>query len=104
MSEYEAASTHDRPLSMSTLQVTADDQRPQTPRAMTPTTSTRKSAAFPQLRPVNVIQHNDIGPSEDLSGHAEPETIELPPAYSNFRQSQHSVAASSTPNPTEDES
>ena len=69
----EAASTNDRPLSMST--VTTDVQRPQTP--MTTTTTTRKSAAFPQLRPVNIIQHDDAS----LSGQAEPETIELPPAY-----------------------
>ena len=85
----EAASTHDRPLSMST--VTADVQRPQTP--TTTTTTTRKSAAFPQLRPVNIIQHDDAGPSEALSVQAEPETIELPPAYSNIRQAQRSPLA-----------
>jgi hypothetical protein len=95
----EAASTHDRPLSMSTA--TADVQRPQTP--MT-TTSTRKSAAFPQLRPVNIIQHDDAGPSENLSGHAESETIELPPAYTNIRQAQPSPLALSTPTAAEDES
>jgi hypothetical protein len=55
---------------------------------MTPTTTTRKSAAFPELRPVNIIQHDDASLSETLSGQAEPETIELPPAYSNFRQPQ----------------
>jgi len=96
----EAASTHDRPLSMST--VTADGQRPQTP--MTTTTTTRKSAAFPQLRPVNIIQHDDAGPSEDLSGQAEHETIELPPAYTNIRQPQRSPLASSTPTAAEGES
>ena len=96
----DAASTHDRPLSMST--VTADVQRPQTP--MTTTTSSRKSGAFPQLRPVNIIQHDDAGPSEDLSGHAESETIELPPAYTNIRQPQRSPLASSSPTAAEDES
>jgi hypothetical protein len=96
----EAASTHDRPLSMST--VTADVQRPQTP--MTPTTTTRKSAAFPQLRPVNIVQHDDAGPGEGLSGQAKPETIELPPAYSNIRQPQRSPLASPTPTAAEDES
>ena len=96
----EAASTHDRPLSMST--VTADLQRPQTP--MTTTTTTRKSAAIPQLRPVNIIQHDDAGPSEDLSGQTEPDTIELPPAYTNIRQLQPSPLASSTPSAAEDES
>jgi hypothetical protein len=96
----EAASTHDRPISMSTI--TADVQRPLTP--MTTTTTTRKSAAFPQLRPVNIIQHDDAGPSEDLSGQAGSETIELPPAYTNIRQPQHSPLASSTPTAAEDES
>ena len=70
----EAASTYDRPLSMSTL--TEDVQHPQTP--ITPTTTTHKSAAFPQLRLVNIIQHDGIGLSEDLSGKAEHEMIELP--------------------------
>ncbi len=96
----DAASTHNRPLSMST--VTADVQRPQTP--MTTTTTTRKSATLPQLRPVNIIQHDDAGPSEDLSGHDEPETIELPPAYTNIRQTQRSPLASSMPNAPEGES
>jgi hypothetical protein len=98
----EAASTDDRPLSMST--VTADVQRPQTP--VTPTTTTRKSAAFPQLRPVNVVQHDDTGPGEDLSGQAKPETIrvELPPAYSNISQPQRSPLASPTSTAAEDES
>ena len=82
--------------------VTADVQRPQTP--MTTTTTTRKSAAIPQLRPVNIIQHDDAGPSEDLSGQAEPETIELPPAYTHIRQPQRSPLASSTPTAAEDES
>jgi hypothetical protein len=73
----EPASTHDLSLSMST--VTADRQRPQTPIA--PTTPTRR-------RPIRIIQHDDASPSEDLSGQldTEPETIELPPAYSNIRQ------------------
>ena len=93
----EAASTHDRPISMST--VTADVQRPQTP--MTTTTTSRKSGGFPQLRPVNIIQHDDAGPSEDLLGQAANETIELPPAYTNIRQSQPS---SSTPSAAKDES
>jgi hypothetical protein len=95
----EAASTHDRPISMSS--VTADGQRPQTP--MTTTTTTRKTAPIPQLRPVNIIQHDDAGPSED-SGQAEPETIELPPAYTNIRQLQRSPLASSTPTAAEHES
>jgi hypothetical protein len=34
----------------------------------------------PQLRPVNIIQHDDAGPDEGA------ETIELPPAYTNIRR------------------
>ena len=89
----EPASTHDRPLSKSTL--TADGQRPQTP--TTPMTTSSKSASFPPLRPVNIIQHDDASPGEDLSGQAGPETIELPPAYSSYRQPQCPPLASSTP-------
>lgn len=33
-----------------------------------------------QLRPVNIIQHDDAGPDEGS------ETIELPPAYTNIRR------------------
>jgi hypothetical protein len=100
----EAASTHDRPLSMPF--VTEDVRRAQgsqSPTTSTTTTTTRKSAAFSQSRPVNIIEHDDAGPS-DLSGQVEPETIELPPAYSNIRQPQRSAFAlafaSSTPGPT----
>jgi len=92
----EAASTHDRPLSMPS--VTTYVQHPQTP--MTTTTTTRKSAVLvsPQSRPAHIIQHDDAGHSEDLSGQAEPETIiELPPAYSNIHRPQRSPIASSTP-------
>jgi hypothetical protein len=71
----------DRPLSMST--VTTDVQSPLTP--------TSKTRSFPQIPPVNIIQHHDAGPSEDLSGQVEPETIELPPAYSNIRQLRRSL-------------
>lgn len=86
----EAASTQGRPLSMTTA-----DIRPQTPTSTT--TTTRKTAAPPQLRPVNIIQHDDAGPSEYPAGHGEPETIELPPAYTNIRPHQGSpLAASST--------
>ncbi|KAI9438584.1 hypothetical protein H4582DRAFT_2111468 [Lactarius indigo] len=81
----EVASTHDRPLSMTT----ADIPRPQTPGSMnTATTTTRKTATLPQLRPVNIIQHDDAGPSEAPTSAGEPETIELPPAYTNIRSAQ----------------
>lgn len=43
--------------------------------------NTRKSPMGPsQLRPVNIIQHDDAGPDEGS------ETIELPPAYTNIRR------------------
>jgi hypothetical protein len=84
--------------------VTADSdvQRPQTPTTPT-TTTTRKSTAFPQSRPVNIIEHDDAAPSQDLSGQVEPETIKLPLAYSNIRQPQRSAFASSTLIAAEDE-
>ena len=81
----EAGSTRDRPLSAAT----SDTPRPLTPLSMT-TAATRKSAAFGQLRPVNIIQHDDAGPSEGPASPGEPETIELPPAYTNIRTSQRS--------------
>ncbi|KAM5533380.1 hypothetical protein V8D89_012930 [Ganoderma adspersum] len=46
-----------------------------------PSTSvSRKSPVPPSFRAVNIIQHDDAGPEE------EPETIELPPAYTNIKQ------------------
>ena len=87
----EAASTHERPLSMATT----DPGRPQTP-ATSMSTTTRKSAVPPQLRPVNIIQHDDAGPSEFSTGQGEPDTIELPPAYTNIRQAPRSPLASTT--------
>lgn len=45
-------------------------------------TRTGKSASGPRLlRPVNIIQHDDAGPSEGVKEEEGPETIELPPAY-----------------------
>ncbi|KAJ7485360.1 hypothetical protein FB451DRAFT_1337599 [Mycena latifolia] len=50
-------------------------------------TSTRKSAPMRQMRPVNIIQHADAGPSvANLPAEEEPETVELPPAYTNIRK------------------
>ncbi|KAI0764624.1 hypothetical protein BD413DRAFT_437794, partial [Trametes elegans] len=52
-----------------------------------PASSTsRKSAAPPTFRPVNIIQHDDAGPSgpPPPPPEEEPETIELPPAYTNI--------------------
>ncbi|KAJ3555239.1 hypothetical protein NM688_g2686 [Phlebia brevispora] len=57
--------------------------RPVTPSQAS--TYMRKSPAPPSFRPVNIIQHDDAGPSEYMS-QLEPETIELPPAYTNIRR------------------
>jgi hypothetical protein len=39
------------------------------------------------MRPVNIIQHDDAGPSEGgPKEEDEPETIELPPAYTNIKK------------------
>jgi hypothetical protein len=38
-----------------------------------------------QLRPVNIIQHDDAGDAAEGEGEGE-ETIELPPAYTNIRK------------------
>ncbi|KAF8269215.1 hypothetical protein EI94DRAFT_1829083 [Lactarius quietus] len=51
-------------------------------------TSMRKGALPGQGRPVNIIQHDDAGPSGGPSGAGQPETIELPPAYGNIRAVQ----------------
>lgn len=52
--------------------------------------ASRKGGAPPVLRPVNIIQHEDAGaPPERESNDAEgeePETVELPPAYTNIRK------------------
>jgi hypothetical protein len=92
----EATSTHDRLLSMTS----ADIQGLQTPTTAT-TTSSRKSALPPQLRSsVNIIQHDDAGPSEGLSGHSQFVTVELPPAYTNLLQPQRASLATSAPTST----
>lgn len=87
----ERASTHrpsiaidgsERPFSPS-LTYLSDPQRVGTPDG-TSTGISRKSALPPSLRPVNVIQHEDAGPSIPAE-NPEPETVELPPAYTNIR-------------------
>jgi hypothetical protein len=88
----EVASTRDRPLSMTT----ADTPRPQTPVGMTAATNTtRKSGPLAQLRPLNIIQHDDAGPMNGQRA-GEPETIELPPAYTNIRSAQRPPGTAST--------
>ena len=52
-----------------------------------PSTSARKSPAPPSFRPVNIIQHDDAGLADQPPPpEEEPETIELPPAYTNIRR------------------
>ncbi|KIJ15865.1 hypothetical protein PAXINDRAFT_76738 [Paxillus involutus ATCC 200175] len=53
--------------------------------SMTGLTSSRKSPMPRQLRPVNIIQHEDAGLSNPEDGE-QAETIELPPAYTNIRK------------------
>lgn len=57
------------------------------PGSTTALTSSRKSGMTRQLRPVNIIQHEDAGPSS-AQEEGQPETIELPPAYTNLQQQQ----------------
>ncbi|TBU62694.1 hypothetical protein BD310DRAFT_698718 [Dichomitus squalens] len=54
-------------------------------RSSAPSTSARKSPVPPSFRPVNIIQHDDAGPPEEAEEEQEPETIELPPAYTNIK-------------------
>jgi len=51
------------------------------------TSSGGRKGPLRQMRPVNVIQHDDAGPSEQapLAGE-EMDTVELPPAYTNIRK------------------
>jgi len=71
----------ERPTSQS-LTYLSDPQRVASPDG-TSTGLSRKSPIPSSLRPVNVIQHEDAGPSAD---NMEPETVELPPAYTNIRK------------------
>lgn len=73
----------ERPTSQALTYLT-DPQRVASPDG-TSTGLSRKSPLPPSLRPVNVIQHEDAGPSLPADNQ-EPETIELPPAYTNIRQ------------------
>ncbi|KAG5646378.1 hypothetical protein DXG03_003701 [Asterophora parasitica] len=50
------------------------------------TTGGGRKGAMRPMRPVNVIQHDDAGPSEPLIPMEQAETVELPPAYTNIRR------------------
>lgn len=73
----------ERPVSQS-LTYLSDPQRVASPDGTSTGLSSRKSPLPPSLRPVNVFQHEDAGPSLPADNQ-EPETIELPPAYTNLR-------------------
>ncbi|KAG2156797.1 uncharacterized protein EDB93DRAFT_1200684 [Suillus bovinus] len=45
----------------------------------------RKSPTPRQLRPINIIQHDDAGAADEQAG-GQPDTVELPPAYTNIRK------------------
>jgi hypothetical protein len=76
-----------RPMSMSMSTITTTDPLFVGPNDTARSSVTRKSAAGPRaLRPVNIVQHDDAGPSEVDAEDAEPETVELPPAYTNIRK------------------
>jgi hypothetical protein len=73
----------ERPVSQSLTYLT-DPQRVASPDG-TSTGRSRKSPLPPSLRPVNFIQHEDAGASLPADS-TEPETVELPPAYTNIRK------------------
>lgn len=59
------------------------------------TNATGRKGQPPRMRPVNIIQHDDAGPSgppPPVQDEEEPETVELPPAYTAIQS-----AAKSTP-------
>lgn len=47
--------------------------------------SSRKSPMPRQLRPINIIQHDDAGAAGEQA-EGQPDTVELPPAYTNIRK------------------
>ena len=93
----EATSTRDRVVSMTS----ADIQLLQTP---TTATTSRKGALSPGFRSsVNIVQHDDAGPSDGLSDNGQVVTVELPPAYTNLLQPHRASLATSPPaSPTAD--
>ncbi|KAF8262165.1 hypothetical protein EI94DRAFT_1744263 [Lactarius quietus] len=91
-----AASTSDRLLSTTSADIPSTQAS-----ASTNNVTIHKRALPPRLRPVNIVQHNDAGPSgvPSARGAGEHETIELPPAYTNIGsvQSPHGNAETTTP-------
>ena len=85
-------SAYDRRHSIFSDSTEQDHLRPGTPQTMASgsmmgssmMTGSGRKGAPPVLRPVNIIQHEDAGAPPPAD--ADPETIELPPAYTNIRQ------------------
>ncbi|PPQ72775.1 hypothetical protein CVT24_012801 [Panaeolus cyanescens] len=61
--------------------------------------NTRKGGMRP-MRPVNIIQHDDAGPSESAPAEGDVETIELPPAYTAVGKAKDPGVPNSTQNET----
>jgi hypothetical protein len=87
-SHESTTSASTRPPVMSALQRPATpDRRSSAGFGGASSSTTRKGGAPAPLRPVNIIQHDDGGRVPDeAKGEGEPETIELPPAYTNIRR------------------
>ncbi|KAJ2928230.1 hypothetical protein H1R20_g8849, partial [Candolleomyces eurysporus] len=69
--------------------------------ASTQGTTTRKGAPPRMMRPVNIIQHDDAGPSYgEPPKDEETETIELPPAYTALRGAPAPAPEPPAPAPT----
>ncbi|THU87554.1 hypothetical protein K435DRAFT_867164 [Dendrothele bispora CBS 962.96] len=80
---YTDGMSEGRPLSASELE-SSRSGTPDPSGAASSSVGTRKTA--PRVfRPVNIIQHDDAGPSQQQLKEEDPETIELPPAYTNIR-------------------
>jgi hypothetical protein len=71
--------------------------RPGTPAGMTDITTSSRKTAMPRLRPVNIVQHEDAGPSAAAPAADEPETVELPPAYTNIRSARDAEEGGAAP-------
>ncbi|KAF5369099.1 hypothetical protein D9758_003079 [Tetrapyrgos nigripes] len=84
MTAYTDAASEGRPLSTD-YDTSSRSGTPDPSGAASSSVGTRKTAPR-TFRPVNIIQHDDAGPSEQGGKEEEPETIELPPAYTNIRK------------------
>jgi len=89
-SNSDATSSPDRPLPKTPSEMSY-------PQGMTNAITTMRKGTLPgQVRPVNIIQHDDAGPSGVPPGASQPETIELPPAYGNIRSVQRHPSTAPT--------